>query len=119
MEISNLDSNTEVRLHLKTLEVWVTIGNGDTYLLTYKAVAEDTPTTYRRYRRCSIHLGSRFPIILLCNENQKPFLENLEGSIAGMRKIFGSCVGTLAGSQVSSSLANMSKIMVAIEGEAL
>jgi hypothetical protein len=36
-----------------------------------------------------------------------------------MRKIFGSCVGTLAGSQVSSSLANMSKIMVAIEGEAL
>jgi hypothetical protein len=39
MEISNLDSNIEVRLHLKTLEVWVTIGNGDTYLLTYKAVA--------------------------------------------------------------------------------
>jgi len=35
-----------------------------------------------------------------------------------MRKIFGSCVGTLAGSQVSS-FANMSKIMVAIEGEAL
>jgi hypothetical protein len=28
-------------------------------------------------------------------------------------------VGTLAGSQVSSSFANMSKIMVAIEGEAL
>ena len=39
MEISNLDSNTEVRLHLKTLEVWVTVGNGDTYLLTYKAVS--------------------------------------------------------------------------------
>jgi len=39
MEISNLDSNTEVRLHLKTLEVWVTISNGDSYLLTYKAVA--------------------------------------------------------------------------------
>jgi len=39
MEISNLDSNTKVRLHLKTLEVWVPIGNGDTYLLTYKAVA--------------------------------------------------------------------------------
>jgi hypothetical protein len=39
MEISNLDTNTEVRLHLKTLEVWVPIGNGDTYLLTYKAVA--------------------------------------------------------------------------------
>jgi hypothetical protein len=36
-----------------------------------------------------------------------------------MRKIFSSCVGTLAGSQVSSSFANMSKIMVAIEGEAL
>jgi len=28
-------------------------------------------------------------------------------------------VDTLAGSQISSSLANMSKIMVAIEGEAL
>jgi hypothetical protein len=38
MEISNLDSNTEIRLHLKTLEAWVTIANGDTYLLTYKAV---------------------------------------------------------------------------------
>ena len=43
MEISNLDSNTEVRLHLKTLEVWVTIDNGDTYLLTYKAVAKILP----------------------------------------------------------------------------
>jgi hypothetical protein len=39
MEIFNLDTNTEQRLHLKTMEVWVTIGNGDTYLLIYKAVA--------------------------------------------------------------------------------
>lgn len=38
MKISNLDSNTEIRLHLKTLEAWVPIANGDTYLLTYKAV---------------------------------------------------------------------------------
>jgi hypothetical protein len=36
-----------------------------------------------------------------------------------LRKIFSNCMDTLAGSQVSSSLANMSKIMVAIEGEAL
>lgn len=38
MKISNLDSNTEIRLHLKTFEAWVPIANGDTYLLTYKAV---------------------------------------------------------------------------------
>jgi hypothetical protein len=39
MEIFNLDSNTEHRLNIKTLEVWVAIGNGDTCLLIYKAVA--------------------------------------------------------------------------------
>jgi hypothetical protein len=39
MEIFNLDSNTEHRLNIKTMEVWVAIGNGDTCLLMYKAVA--------------------------------------------------------------------------------
>ena len=39
MEIFNLDSNTEHRLNIKTMEVWVAIGNGDTCLLIYKAVA--------------------------------------------------------------------------------
>jgi hypothetical protein len=39
MEIFNLDSNTEHRLIIKTMEVWVAIGNGDTCLLIYKAVA--------------------------------------------------------------------------------
>jgi hypothetical protein len=39
MEILNLDTNTEQRLHLKTMEVWVSIGNGNTCLMKYKAVA--------------------------------------------------------------------------------
>jgi hypothetical protein len=39
MEIFNLDSNTEHRLNIKTMEIWVAIGNGDTCLLIYKAVA--------------------------------------------------------------------------------
>lgn len=39
MEIFNLDSNTEHWLNIKTMEVWVAIGNGDTCLLIYKAVA--------------------------------------------------------------------------------
>jgi len=39
MKIFNLDSNTEHRLNIKTKEVWVAIGNGDTCLLIYKAVA--------------------------------------------------------------------------------
>jgi hypothetical protein len=39
MRISNLDRNTESTLHIKTMDMWVTISNGDTYLLTYKAVA--------------------------------------------------------------------------------
>jgi hypothetical protein len=39
MEIFNLDSNTEHRLNIKTMEVWVAIGNGNTCLLIYKAVA--------------------------------------------------------------------------------
>jgi hypothetical protein len=39
MRIFNLDRNTESTLHIKTMNVWVTISNGDTYLLTYKAVA--------------------------------------------------------------------------------
>lgn len=39
MRISNLDRNTESILHIKTMDIWVTISNGDTYLLTYKAVA--------------------------------------------------------------------------------
>ena len=43
MEIFNLDSNTEHRLNIKTMEVWVAIGNGDTCLLIYKAVAARYP----------------------------------------------------------------------------
>ncbi|MDQ6667118.1 MAG: hypothetical protein M3Y53_02705 [Thermoproteota archaeon] len=39
MKIFNLDSNTEHRLNIKTMEIWVAIGNGDTCLLIYKAVA--------------------------------------------------------------------------------
>ncbi|PWU79393.1 MAG: hypothetical protein DLM72_17600 [Candidatus Nitrosopolaris wilkensis] len=39
MEIFNLDSNTEHMLSIKTMEVWVASGNGDTCLLIYKAVA--------------------------------------------------------------------------------
>jgi hypothetical protein len=39
MEIFNLDSNTEHRLNIKTMEVWVAIGNSNTCLLIYKAVA--------------------------------------------------------------------------------
>jgi hypothetical protein len=39
MRIFNLDRNTESILHIKTMDMWVTISNGDTYLLTYKAVA--------------------------------------------------------------------------------
>jgi hypothetical protein len=38
MEISNLDMNTQTKLDLKTMDVWTTNGNGNTYLLTYKAV---------------------------------------------------------------------------------
>jgi hypothetical protein len=38
MEISNLDMNTQTKLDLKTMNVWTTNGNGNTYLLTYKAV---------------------------------------------------------------------------------
>jgi hypothetical protein len=38
MVIFNLDTNTAQRLQLKTMQVWVTISNGDTYLLNYKAV---------------------------------------------------------------------------------
>ena len=37
--ISSLGTNTTQRLQLKTMEVWVTIANGDTFLLNYKAVA--------------------------------------------------------------------------------
>lgn len=43
MEIFNLDTNTEKRLHLKTMEVWVSIGNGNTCLLEYKAIAARYP----------------------------------------------------------------------------
>jgi hypothetical protein len=39
MVIYNLDTNAVNRIHLKTMEVWVTIANGDTFLLNYKAVA--------------------------------------------------------------------------------
>jgi hypothetical protein len=39
MVIFNLDTNTAQRLHLKTMEVWVTTSNGETFLLNYKAVA--------------------------------------------------------------------------------
>jgi hypothetical protein len=39
MAISSLDTNTTQRLQLKTMEVWVTIANGDTFLLNYKAAA--------------------------------------------------------------------------------
>ena len=39
MRMFNLDRNTESTLHIKTMDVWVTISNGDTYLLTYKAGA--------------------------------------------------------------------------------
>jgi hypothetical protein len=39
MVVFNLDTNTVIRIHLKTMEVWVTIANGDTFLLNYKAVA--------------------------------------------------------------------------------
>jgi len=38
MEIFNLDSNTEHRLDIKTVGVWIAIGSGDTCLLIYKAV---------------------------------------------------------------------------------
>lgn len=38
MEISNLDRNTQTKLDLRTMDVWTTNGNGNTYLLTYKAV---------------------------------------------------------------------------------
>gem|GEM_PF-1674484 len=38
MEISNLDTNTQTKLDLKTMDVWTTNCNGNTYLLTYKAV---------------------------------------------------------------------------------
>jgi hypothetical protein len=38
MEISNLDTNTQTKLDLKTMDVWTTNSNGNTYLLTYKAV---------------------------------------------------------------------------------
>jgi hypothetical protein len=45
MQIFNLDKNTESTLFIKTMDVWVTISNGDTYLLTYKALA----TRYQDY----------------------------------------------------------------------
>jgi hypothetical protein len=38
MQIFNIDRNTESTLQIKTMDAWVTSGNGDTYLLTYKAV---------------------------------------------------------------------------------
>jgi hypothetical protein len=38
MEISNLDMNSQTKLDLKTMNVWTTGSNGNTYLLTYKAV---------------------------------------------------------------------------------
>ena len=38
MQIFNIDRNTESTLQIKTMDVWVNGSNGDTYLLTYKAV---------------------------------------------------------------------------------
>jgi hypothetical protein len=38
MQIFNIDRNTESNLQIKTMDVWVSSSNGDTYLLTYKAV---------------------------------------------------------------------------------
>jgi hypothetical protein len=45
MRIFNLDRNTESILHIRTMDVWVTISNGDTHLLTYKALT----TRYQDY----------------------------------------------------------------------
>jgi hypothetical protein len=38
MQIFNIDRNTESNLQIKTMDVWFSRSNGDTYLLTYKAV---------------------------------------------------------------------------------
>ena len=38
MQIFNLDRNTQSTLHIKTMDAWVTSSNGNTYLLTYKAL---------------------------------------------------------------------------------
>jgi hypothetical protein len=38
MQIFNIDKYTESTLQIKTMDVWITSNNGDTYLLTYKAV---------------------------------------------------------------------------------
>ena len=38
MQIFNIDRNTQSTLQIKTMDVWVSGSNGDTYLLTYKAV---------------------------------------------------------------------------------
>ena len=37
MQIFNIDRNTQSTLQIKTMDVWVSGSNGDTYLLTYKA----------------------------------------------------------------------------------
>jgi hypothetical protein len=38
LQIFNIDRNTESTLQIRTMDVWVTNSNGNTYLLTYKAV---------------------------------------------------------------------------------
>lgn len=66
MKISNLDSNTEIRLHLKTLEAWVPIANGDTYLLTYKAVV----ARYSNYLPTIQQMLSSFKIAISNNSTK-------------------------------------------------
>jgi len=63
--VFNLDTNTVKRIHLKTMEVWVTIANGDTFLLNYKAVAvrysDYLPTIQKIFE--SFKIGSSTPIV--------------------------------------------------------
>jgi hypothetical protein len=41
MQIFNPDRNTQSTLNIKTLDAWVTANNGNTYLLSYKAVTRE------------------------------------------------------------------------------
>jgi len=41
MQIFDPDTNTQSTLNIKTMDAWVTGNNGNTYLLSYKAVMRE------------------------------------------------------------------------------
>ena len=57
MQIFNPDRNTQSTPNIKTMDAWVTGGNGNTYLLSYKAVMREFEDYMPILQRCLIHSG--------------------------------------------------------------